>query len=581
MSEQNYWTNFSGHRLSRRQALRAGGMAGAGLAGLALIGCGDDDDGPSTTPTATAPGATGTPSATETPVEGHERQGGVLPSHSAMPDENFNVVSNTWEGHSLSGEHIYDRLISTRPDERQYTLDAAESVELPDDVTVVMKLKPGQVYQDRAPVNGRPVEAQDIVDMQYFARDEVQAHNRSFQLNRMESAEAPDDETVVWNLNAPYAYLWSGQALGYAGNMCIVPRELLDNFNTNEPIGSGPYQMARYQFQVEYEYERNPTYRRASEGMPFIDRRIRRPLTDSTAIETAFRGGQSRIWGQQGGAIPADIAQRVINDMGDRINVTDYESLGPMTLNMSSKNPRYDDIRIREAFYRIFRPEPFIELVAAGRAVPVPGVLPISLTPWLLDWDDTLPGGATVREQKRHDSDEAIALLEAAGWDFDQEIVLSTIEGPISPLALQVWENDLRQHGMTNITYKVMPFGEWTELVSNTGDYDFCATGHPAEDNPARMMRAIHTTTGYIHNSFNISDPEIDALIEASEVEVDFDAQTQLVKDAQALMLEKYAHLWYIYTAQAYQFTYAEIQDFEFNPGLLVMHRPEAWIDES
>ncbi len=44
MSEKNYWTSLRHRKISRRTMLQASGRAGVGAAGLALVGCGDDDD---------------------------------------------------------------------------------------------------------------------------------------------------------------------------------------------------------------------------------------------------------------------------------------------------------------------------------------------------------------------------------------------------------------------------------------------------------------------------------------------------------------------------------------------------------
>ena len=44
MSERNYWTKLGRRTMSRRTLLRASARAGVGAAGLALVGCGDDDD---------------------------------------------------------------------------------------------------------------------------------------------------------------------------------------------------------------------------------------------------------------------------------------------------------------------------------------------------------------------------------------------------------------------------------------------------------------------------------------------------------------------------------------------------------
>ena len=44
MSERSYWQRMGRKRMSRRGILRASARAGVGAAGLALVGCGDDDD---------------------------------------------------------------------------------------------------------------------------------------------------------------------------------------------------------------------------------------------------------------------------------------------------------------------------------------------------------------------------------------------------------------------------------------------------------------------------------------------------------------------------------------------------------
>src|SRR5690606_15284488 len=122
MSDQQYWNNAWRRRASRRSMLRATGVAGLGLAGAALIGCGDDDDDP--TPTGTAPpagnstpagGGGATATAPTPPTSGQPTQGGhltlVMPS---LPQENFNTVTNTTEGNYGSTHHVYDSLLSPR-----------------------------------------------------------------------------------------------------------------------------------------------------------------------------------------------------------------------------------------------------------------------------------------------------------------------------------------------------------------------------------------------------------------------------------------------------------------------------------
>ena len=54
MRESNYWTRLARRRISRRGMLRASARAGVGAAGLALVGCGGDDDDDQPAPQAAA-----------------------------------------------------------------------------------------------------------------------------------------------------------------------------------------------------------------------------------------------------------------------------------------------------------------------------------------------------------------------------------------------------------------------------------------------------------------------------------------------------------------------------------------------
>ena len=65
MSDRNYWTSLRQRKISRRTMLGASAKAGVGAAGLALVGCGDDDDdaAPATVDTSAIDAAAGDASA--------------------------------------------------------------------------------------------------------------------------------------------------------------------------------------------------------------------------------------------------------------------------------------------------------------------------------------------------------------------------------------------------------------------------------------------------------------------------------------------------------------------------------------
>jgi ABC-type transport system substrate-binding protein len=240
---------------------------------------------------------------------------------------------------------------------------------------------------------------------------------------------------------------------------------------------------------------------------------------------------------------------------------------------MSSEREWTQDIRVREAFYRAFDDREHIDLVVDGWGVETPGKLTWAMSAYRVD-------EGAVAEYIRHDPQEAQQLLDAAGFDFDQTYELTTILSPVNDSALQVFSEQLRRVGLNNQTFTVTPAGEWLPAKSGTGDYDFVSpVGFPGWDGPGQNLRMNHTDPAQIHRGWNIKDPEIDELIERTEVVVDREEHIQLVKDLPVELTRRYAHMSHVYTPVNREFVYSYVRDWETYPWSVVMHNAEAWLD--
>jgi hypothetical protein len=170
MSTGRYWDNITQSRVGRRRLLKSGAALSVGAAARALIGCGgddggnDDDQAPSDTT-----GSTGKP-----------KPGGKYGT-SFTTVGNYNVTAFYHDGYNNSGITVYDRPMTARADAKGYNLEAMEKIEVAEPTRIVMTLKPGLVYQNKAPVNGRKVLSSDIKATQEYVKQLATAENSNFQ----------------------------------------------------------------------------------------------------------------------------------------------------------------------------------------------------------------------------------------------------------------------------------------------------------------------------------------------------------------------------------------------------------------
>lgn len=162
-----YWDRWMRERSSRRRLLAGTGLAAFGAGSLALVGCGDDDDdddddGNGQTPgagTATVPGGNGD----ETPVRGGTVNivGGPIGSLLDIHRTNTPIESaGIWH---RAGNFLM-RFSAYPPNVGLPEPDLAMAMpEQPDPLTLTFKLNPAATFQNRAPVNGRKVVAEDVV----------------------------------------------------------------------------------------------------------------------------------------------------------------------------------------------------------------------------------------------------------------------------------------------------------------------------------------------------------------------------------------------------------------------------------
>ena len=581
----NYWDRITTNRVARRRLLRSGAALSVGAAALALVGCGSDDggDAPAGGPAATtAPGAATAPEPTATQEvvlqHGDYLNGGGTPEPGGhfvirrTATANFNPVSNWDDGTNTGGAHVFDRPLTSREDDRRFVLETMESIELPDDTTVIMKLVPNQVFHDFPPVNGRPFVASDVVASQDYISELPNAFDRTFQNDFLDFAEAPDDQTVIYHLLKPNAYLFSQNMLGSGTGQPIMAPETLPNIDTGKQIGTGPYFLDEAQLSVSHIYKKFPQFRLASQGMPYIESREIKFLPDTQATEAAFRGGQIDLW-----AFP-DVTQfkSIPPEMGDRAQTASLPGFSPFHWHMNTRPDSVGgagfewrrDKRMRQAFWRLTNRQQMLSLGYADDGVLPNGILPAGLLAYQLNFDD-------IKEFYREDVEEAVKLLAASNFDLDRTWdMMAWNSGSSTDAVGQVWQQQLLRANIktkiSNTTGSAQLFQRWTD-----NDWEIMVQGSPGTDTPGQALRLQHSDSwSDTYRGFALYDPEIDALIEKSEATIDFEENLRLVTEVQMFALREASPSMLLLTSNFNQLLSGVVRNFE-----LTQVRPVYWHD--
>jgi peptide/nickel transport system substrate-binding protein len=577
---ESYWNKVLQGRISRRRFIAATGASAGAAAFLAACGGGSDDNGGGDSGTSDGGGGGGGNQPQTSPgiSKGYLKAGttgaktGGTMGFIYTDSPNLDILTNALEYAGMSGQYVYDHMISSRSNENApFVLEAAQALEQPDDITITFKLRPGMTYHNIAPVNGRAVKASDIVAVQNHVKTLTGAEN-SFQNTILDRAEAPDDNTVIYKLKAPTAYLFTSRLLGHPGPQAIIPPETFGSLATAKQVGSGPFMLDQWVISSRYHYTRFDKYHgRGKPGtMPYRNSTDVFILQDDAPRQAAFRSEQVHYYMPAAGAF-----KETATSIGSLATPVEWIGLAPYTWNFGMQKGRGpwadpNDIRMRQAGYRLTNKKQMVDLRYAGSAVPTTGVLAMGQAKeFLLEAKDT---DAFFKE----DVAEAKKLLDAVGWDYNKEIVCSII-GTQNQSGAEIVKQQWARAGL-KLRIEVVNAGEFLPR-SLRGEYDLFHGSHPQYDSPQAPMRQNHSDPRLAYGGTALGLPEIDAMVEKAERTVKFEENAKLIRDLQMELLKRYTPYYNIVTPFNQVLVNAKVRNLEIESSNTSLHRADAWLD--
>ena len=598
MNERNYWSRMMGSRISRRGALRGAGIGAAGLAGAALIGCGDDDDDDDDDDGGGGGGGGGGATATAAPTTAPTvdpnavKRGGtfkqatitVAPHYSPLhpgADPSYintfrrqNYYRKLW--HSQGGLGLLPSELTK--------LDLATSIERPDDLTVIVKtLNSPWANQPQSDSNDavgqRNYDATDTVERLKFMQA-VAATNAS--VNTFISAdlvdvEAIDESTLKFTTANPAAF-FEEESNGVAFRGFEMPKEMLDEeiLKTHVPIGNGPYIFddggsGSFEHAIP-----NPTYEDPG-GLdrPYLDRRELTIVPDSVARETAFRANQiDQTWFD-------DVRQgdSVERDLGDDINRIIYPGTSGQALILNIRRSPWQDERARRAVHLGIDVERVINTVWFGDGI----------RSWYFADANALRspiGYEGVKDIISYDPAEAaklVAAIKSAGVYNDEEMTMFLPVEAITWVDAGVLEiEDLNTIGF-NVVSEPLPRNIYLARSGNKPSDD--PSGSSDFDITMTIYLAYHHATSQTSSFWNngaLEDAEIDDIVVQINQELDTEARSELSHQFERLLATKAANFVPLLTTNNHMgwYTYVKGADFKMSTdGISNTQQIDLWLD--
>ncbi|HUV44679.1 MAG TPA: ABC transporter substrate-binding protein [Dehalococcoidales bacterium] len=246
----------------------------------------------------------------------------------------------------------------------------AESWEWPDSETIILHIRKGVYFHDKAPAFGRELTAEDVAYSIY--RKSLDPNSMNYptkEENRLLSVEATDKWTVV--VKTPEA-IHGSSIQSILAETWMYPQELGDGDATDwkDVCGTGPFVLTDYVVESSLTFTRNPNYWledpvNPGNTLPYLDSYRQLVITDASTRLSALRTGKI----DQYRGVEWDDAEGMMRS-NPELNYSRYlQHTAPMIwMRLDNEELPYADLKVRRALSMAIDRDALIESYYNGNA---------------------------------------------------------------------------------------------------------------------------------------------------------------------------------------------------------------------
>lgn len=415
----------------------------------------------------------------------------------------------------------------------------AESWEIADDgLTYTFTLFEGVTWHD-----GEPFTADDVAWGLLNINREYNGASAGL-LAAVESIEAPDDLTVVFNLSYPYPPLLAG--LAYPNSATILPRHLFDNGGdprqnpaNQHPIGTGPFMFKEWRAGSHIELVSNPDYH--FDGRPYLDRLIFQVIPNEAARGLALERGDADFIPYY--SMSLSEYERLSGIDGIEATIHLRTIAGEYMAFFNTRNEPFNIKEVRQALYYGIDRDELLEKAAFGLGTVATGPISSAQTQFYTPAGTFYDYDPELAEQML---DEAGFPRGADGTRFSVRLSYDQNEGPMTNTAALIRAHWARIG--VNLIVSPMESGAWREAVYRRWDFDIQMGTWATGPDPAIGVQGIYTCETIDpnggRNASGYCNEDLDAVFFEAAQEVDHAQRVELYAQAVEILTADAPHMW-------------------------------------
>jgi peptide/nickel transport system substrate-binding protein len=450
---------------------------------------------------------------------------------------------------------VYEPLIGYGTD-LQYVYKLAKSFEYSaDGKSVTYHLQENVKWQD-----GEPFTSADVAFTYNLIKDTGLSEAAQF-LENLESVETPDDLTVVMNFTAPQAFncapvililpkhIWDGMSASD-----------IEAYANDNPVGTGAFKFKEWTQGATVTLERNDNYygkKPAASSIIYI------LYGNEDVLVQALKAGEVDVIPEVSPTVWESLKGEA-NIKAAALDSFSFHQIG-INMDSSGKslgNPMLLDKEVRRALNFVADRAKITDIALAGHGKPGSVLMPNGLKEWQYQvtdaekMDGSIDQAKAILEAAGYKDTDGDGIREKDGKKMDFRIIANEATS-VDVRAAQLFRDSAKEAGI-NLTLTTVDENTLGGIVYNkeAPDYDLYVWGWDSEyPDPSYLLGIALTNQVGINNELYYRNPEYDKLYSQQSMEMDKEKRKQIINAMQKMFYDDggYIILWYQDKLQAYR----------------------------